>query len=343
MLVAAVIAVSQPTAMLSAGSHPPVRWILAYPGSAKGGMGTTYSVDDFVRLLGAVDSTGRVSSWLCTGVIFLQLYAASGRTFTTWIGGTPATGADWTEYLDSIVGSGGAIARLDSTVRLIEPTAGALGGKLPVAIMIPYPEPKADSVRFADSTYALATAAGRAEAAGAFVDVAARRFAGAGFRHIRLDGFYWLSESISPPDHDVVVAVSRRVHRDRLRFLWIPFYGAPGQAQWRDLGFDEAWLQPNYFFRLTVAADRVDSAAMRARAQGLGIEVEFNSRLLTDSAYRDRLDPYLRLLEDPSIARQSVALYDGQGALIRLSRSTDPRDRTTYARLVRALARHDGG
>src|SRR5207249_2401089 len=89
----------------------PTRWILAYPGTLKGGIGTSYDVDDFVRLLGIVDSIGRVTSWLCTGVIFLQLYAPSGRIFTTWGGGTPATGADWEEYLDSIVGPHGALTR----------------------------------------------------------------------------------------------------------------------------------------------------------------------------------------------------------------------------------------
>ncbi|HTH65993.1 MAG TPA: DUF4855 domain-containing protein [Gemmatimonadales bacterium] len=337
------LTLSAPVFAISSDSAvPPTHWILAYPGTAKGGMGTPYSVDDFVRLLGGVDSTGRVTSWLSTGVIFLQLYAASGHTFTTWIGGTPATGADWREYLDSIIGPGGAMARLDSAASVVESTAGALGAAIPVAIMIPYPEPRSDSLVFAGATYSYRSATGRIAAAGAYVDAGAQQFAQARFRHLRLDGFYWLSESVSPADQEVVVGVAEWVHRDRLRFLWIPFYTAPGEARWRELGFDEAWLQPNYFFNLSVMPGRVDSAASRARSEGLGIEVEFNSRLFTDTRYCGRLDPYLRMLEDTIFAGRSIALYDGQGALIRLSRSADPRDRMTYARLVRALTRHDG-
>ena len=314
------------------------RWFLAYPGTNKGGMGIRYDVDDFVRVLGAVDSTGRVTSWLCTGVIFLQLYAASGRTFTTWIGGTAANGADWHEYLDSIVGAGGALTRLDSAVGVVAAQVGALAGPLPVAIMIPYPEPKSDSIRFEGKSYDLRSAAGRVDAVDSYVKNAVSRFQAGRFTHLRLDGFYWLKETISGADEEAVRGVSSRVHAQRLRFLWIPYFGAAGQTRWKELGFDEAWLQPNYFFTLSLPPDRLDSAAVHAQGAGLGIALEFNARVFADFHYAVRLDPYLDMLKRfPGFQGRSMAVYDGQGALIRLSRSSDPRDRGLYLRLVSAL------
>jgi hypothetical protein len=318
------------------------RWILAYPGTPKGGIGTSYTVDDFVRLLGVVDSSGRVKSWLCTGVIFLQLYAPSGRTFTTWGGGTAATGTDWAEYLDSLAGPRGALNRLDSAVSVVEAAAGDLGTKLPVSLMVPYPEPTVDSVNFWGATYSTTTPEGRAASVASYVRAATVLFARAGFRHLRLDGFYWLAENVAPRDTATVIRFAAEVHRAHLRLLWIPYYFALGQDQWRHLGFDEAWLQPNYFFHVDVAPGRLDSAASRAQQEHLGVEVEFNSEMFSDSQYARRLDPYLdMLMAYPALRQRSIAIYDGQGALVRLSQATTPEDRALYARFVRVLTARD--
>lgn len=320
----------------------PGRWVLAYAGSAKGGIGTTYTVDDFTRLVAAVDSSGRPLAWLSTGMVFLQLYAPSGRTFTTWIGGNPATGADWTEYLDSLFVPTGALARLDSAVGMLARVIPGSRGAFPVALMIPYPEPRSDTVRFTGITYDLHASAGRVAAVAAYVRDVQSRFGAARYAHLQLDGFYWLSETVRPADSATVVAVAGEIHRDGFRFLWIPYYFAAGLDHWRQLGFDEAWLQPNAFFNLQVSSLRPDSAAHRALALGLGVELEFNARLYTNPDYADRLAPYLEMLEQyPALRERSVAAYDGQGALIHLSRSAVPRDRALYARLVHVLTASD--
>jgi len=336
-LLLSLAVVSTTPAPLTAG-RPPTRWILAYAGTQKGGIGTLYTVDDFVHMLGVVDSAGQASSWLCTGVIFLHLYAPSGRTFTTWIGGTPASGADWEEYLDSIAGPAGALRRLDSAVAVVEARAGRLGDKLPVALMIPYPEPKVDSVVFQGTTYSMRSPDGRAGAVGGYARAATALFEQSRFSHLRLEGFYWLAENVGAIDTATVVRSAAQVHKIKKRLLWIPYYFALGQDRWRQLGFDEAWLQPNYFFDVKVPRDRLDSAARHAQREDLGIEIEFNAKLLTDSLHSERLEPYLdMLMAVPALRRRSLALYDGQGALLRLSRATTPAERALYARLVRVL------
>jgi hypothetical protein len=118
-------------------------------------------------------------------------------------------------------------------------------------------------------------------------------------------------------DAAVVRRVAQAVHARGLRFLWIPYYDAEGWERWHALGFDEAWVQPNYFFNRDVPASRLDSAAARAVRRGMGLEIEFDGRLLATPGFGDRLGPYLEVLRRyPQLAARSLAVYDGGGALL---------------------------
>ena len=322
-------------ALHGASPAPPLRWVLVYAGVDRQGA-PAYTTPELTRLVTHVDSAGDPEYWLCTGAIFLHLYAPSGHVFTTWIGGTPANGVDWAAYLDSLFLPGAALQRLDSAVAL---ASGQLGPRaFPVALMIPYPEPKEDTLRFAGVRYDLRTVPGRVGAAGAYVAEAERRFQAAGLRHVNLDGFYWLLEKVPSADVAVVGRVAQAVHARGLRFLWIPFYDAKNWDRWRELGFDEAWLQPNYFFHLHMSAKRLEAAATRAERAGMGLELELDGRLLSDARFAGRLDPYLDALEKhPRLRERAMAIYDGEGTLPLLSRSQRPVDRQVYRRLGEVL------
>ena len=325
-------------ATLSPSPSPaPVRWVLVYAGTERGGK-AVYPVSHFTRLITQVDSTGRPESWLCTGAIFLHLYAPSGRVFTTWIGGTPANGADWAEYLDSLFVPGGALSRLDSAVALAGATLGPLSERFPVSIMIPYPEPKATTLVFRRISYDLRTVRGRVGVAAAYVAAAQERFRTAQYQRLRFDGFYWLQETAPSSDIEVIGRVASEVHARGLRLLWIPYYDAQGWERWHELGFDEAWLQPNYFFDRDVPASRLDSAAARAIGRGMGLEIEFDGRLYATPGFGDRLEPYLDVLRRyPQLLSRSIVVYEGGGALWRLSRSRRLYDRVRYDWLGQTL------
>ena len=299
---------------------------------------TAYTIPHFSRLLAHVDSAGRPAYWQCTGAIFLNLWAASGRAFTTWIGGDPANGADWVDYADSLFAPGGVLSRLDSAVALASATLGPPPDPIRIAIMVPYPEPKAGTLQFLGKQYNLKSADGRVAAVTAYVADVERRFRGAGHPRLRLDGFYWLYETMPTADAGVVKRVAAAVHTRGLRFLWIPYYDAQGWKEWRAFGFDEAWVQPNYFFDRAVPRSRLDVAAARAVENGMGLEIEFDGRLTATPGFADRLDPYLDVLErHPELAKRSIALFDGGGALLELSHSVKPAERARYERLGETL------
>src|SRR5258708_15252288 len=94
------------------GQAPLPRWVLVYGGApVRHKAYPRYTLDDLTRLVAVVDTAGRPTSWLTTGAIFIELYSPSANVFTDWIGGTPATGAEWRGDLGPDLGPGGPGAR----------------------------------------------------------------------------------------------------------------------------------------------------------------------------------------------------------------------------------------
>ncbi len=327
---------------LRAQSSAPTRWILVYAG---GPGRPAYSVDDYVHLVSVTDTLQRPTSWLATGVIYLEIWASSGHAFFPDYSRQWADGHDWSVYLDTLFAPGAQLDRLDSAVSVVAARAGPLGHPFPVAVMIPYPDTRLDSIRFGAQTYRLGgpSPAGRVGLARAWVDSVEARFQARHYHGIALHGMYWEQEQAAAPDREVIPQVATAVHQAGLSLLWIPYYHAVGYDAWRRLGFDEAWYQPNFFFHPEIHPARLDSAMRAADSLAMGIEIEFDPRLFTNPAYADRLEPYLATLRlHPELRRRSIAIYDGAGALLTLSRSRDARLRALYDDFVAAVAGSEG-
>ncbi len=294
-----------------------------------------YAVDDFVRLLTVVDTSGRSIGPLCNAVILTEFKAVSGRYYLPVGNEPPASGVDWSQYIDSVFTRTGPLARLDS--------ASTLAPRLParrldVAIMVPYPNPKADTLRFGGLQYIMSSDSDRLASVDAYMREIVRRVHGKALRKVSVSAFYWLNEGVWDTDTALVSKVAKVAHRMGMRFLWIPSWGASNALRWRSLGFDQAWQQPNYFFHPDVPSTRLDSALQRARSADMGIELEFDRQLFSDAKFADRLGPYLATFESaPDVRRKGIAIYEGGGALIELSRRRDREHRALYDRLVAVL------
>jgi hypothetical protein len=329
------------------GSSPPADSV---PGARcsillyAGGAGRRhYSIADLVALVAVVDTAGRPVAWLCQGAVLLELQATSGRNYYPWPGGPLARGQDWNAYLDSVFAPRGPLAGLDSAHAVIAMQLGPEpgGGELQVVVMIPYPARTPDTTWVGHEAFSLADSNGPRHAIAAYVDEVERRFVTARWSHLRLTGYYWLNEGVLPDDTLLVQQAAAIVHGRGRRLLWIPSFEAPGISQWRGLGFDQVWLQPNYFFHPELPVTRLDSAIGRARADGMGLELEFDDRMFTDRRFADRLAPYLAALENAADIRgRPIAIYDASGSLIRLARSRESQHRALYARLVAVLRSH---
>jgi hypothetical protein len=270
---------------------------------------------------------------LCDGVILTEYLAVSGRYYMPWVNGPPSQGDDWDRYLDSLTAPGGILTRLDSAA------AHAGVGPVSFTVMVPYPDPSQRAFLYRGQTYDLSQGPPqRVAVVAAYLRDAINRVAARPLPHLAFHGFYWLNEGILPVDSALVAQVTAAAHTMGYRFLWIPSYGAAGAGQWRGFGFDQAWQQPNYFFHPEIAPARLDTAFSRARAAGMGVELEFDRRLFSDSLFRHRLSPYLAAFEQaPDLRNRPIAIYEGAGALIQLARGTEAWQRALYRRLVAVL------
>ena len=73
------------------------------------------------------------------------------------------------------------------------------------------------------------------------------RFKKAKYKNLELAGFYWVDEDIATCK-DLPKYVSQYIRSKKKEFVWIPYWKAKGYEQWKDLGFDIAYQQPNHFF-----------------------------------------------------------------------------------------------
>lgn len=339
-LLAALLPFSTPSQPLRPSATAPDtsgrRWIIAYAGDS-GRM--PYTVANFTSLIAVLDTAGRPEGWLCDGVILVVIRSPSGRNYATWLGEPYATGADWEGYLDTLFVKGGLVSRLDSAVEGITRRVGSPPHPFKISVVTLFPEPKVGMLQFLGKEYDLSKVDDRIAAVSAYVDAAMQRFRLDAPRRLSLDGFYWLHESVHGEEERVVAGVADHVHSVGERFLWVPFFSAWGVDRWKRMGFDEAWLQPNYFFHPELPLSRVDSAAAIASSNDMGLEVEFDGRLFTRAAdFAGRLAPYLDVLQRSGTLRtRSVVIYEGSGALPRLSHQRDAVHRALYCQLVRTL------
>ena len=313
---------NSPVPWVITDSAGPSRWVLVYSGGPKR---PAYTVDDLRHLLTIVNTAGGSVGPLCDAVILTEFRAVSGRSYMPSQNAKPATAEDWTQYLDSVVVAGGPLSRLDRAAKIASPANHKY--MIDVAIMIPYPDPSMG-----------ASTMERVMRVDAYLQETMRRLRQLSLGNLNVSAFYWLNETVFDHDTAVVGGVAGLVHNLGMRFLWIPYWGAGNATRWRELGFDEAWQQPNYFIHPGVAVSRLDSAVDRAQAAGMGFEVEFDGRLFSNPQFAGRLQPYLTTLEkSPNLRARAITIYEGAGALIRLSRSKDRAHRALYEGLVAVL------
>ncbi len=333
-----LIAWQQPTAAQSVpGEGLPLhwrRWLFVYAG---GEGRPAYSKDDFTKLLASPDSRSRPSGRLFDGALFSELRRA-GRSFSPLFSPTPATGDDWRWYLDTLFSANGFLASLDSAAGLLA-NKGLLKGSMGVAIMIPYPFATKDSLWYDGELFVVTRGSpGQSNAARRYVQDLGNRFRDWRYRHLAPVAMYWLVEDAKGSDTLLIRDVAAAVHSQGFLFFWVPYFNAPGRDMWKGLGFDVAWLQADYMFYPQVLPQRLDSAAMLAFKGGLGIDLEIDHKIFSDSVFRPRMAPYLAMLEaHPEVLRGPLSVYDDAGMLLKLAASTDPYLRDQYARFVRLM------
>ena len=332
-----------------------------------------------------VDETGK-EHWLFESFLFIESQdRARGLIYSVAPSGKSADKASWEALLDRWLAPDGDVKALDDAVAAARKRIGRKPARRQ-AVIITIPDPVMLE-RFSDkksSTTYWGSVDGRQLdfqdvndqilAVKWYVGEARARFKALKLKNLDLGGFYILSEDLpngfgeTPAERlnilykrweTILPAVSAYLHADGLGLYWIPYHLAPGYKNWKQLGIDMAYMQPNYYWDLFKKGRHPFEKTIQAvKDYDMGMELEFEYSMVADvmrvektgpdgdgapafsekdvPALREMFREYLRRFKDAGFyGTRPFALYSGTDALHQLAASSDPEDRAMYLEICK--------
>ncbi|MFD0698057.1 DUF4855 domain-containing protein [Paenibacillus sp. GCM10027628] len=317
---------------------------LLYNGYYANGDGN-WTKEKLIPEIGYMNKEGKPVDWLFDGVLSLGLMTPQWRDF----GGGGTNLSDWKWYLDKTLSDQGDMRQLNDATKEVGGQLGQPKHKTKVVMMIPNPgEYLSDfgdvdgdgiSENFNDGMVGKEAAmANRQKVVSWWIQEVKKRWKEQNYSNLELVGMYWLDEQVSTSEigPEMIRLVNNQVHDQGLKSFWIPHFLAYKSFMWKDVGFDAAAFQPNYFFE-PLNVDRIEDAANIAKSYGMGVEMEFDDRMLTDKVFRDRFYDYLKGgVQYGYMGNAFKAYYKGSGpVLMKAATSQDPEIRNLYDSLYR--------
>ncbi|WAH41695.1 DUF4855 domain-containing protein [Alicyclobacillus fastidiosus] len=313
-----------PTSPGDAGIHN----MLLVDTGANGAEGT-WSTSDFLPMIGDVNSVGQMTSPLFDTMLFLP-YGSVNNTVT-----------GLTNYITDLFEPNQQLSALDQAVAQSNQMLNRPDYKEKVVLTIPYfgygthdfGEISGQDVNFAGSGADPNALTARESAMQWYLQTLMAKWQAADFQHLQLAGIYWDEEqyhTTTPGEFSYLQYGVNQVHQLKLPLFWIPFYGADRTDAWQTLGFDAAWIQPNYVEQGASADEvRISNAMETAKQSGMGIEVELTG---LDATNQQLYDTFLNKLTVEGFGHDQVthAFYDGSKLLVTAAESTDPTQRAAY-------------
>ncbi|MBE3554289.1 MAG: DUF4855 domain-containing protein, partial [Thermicanus sp.] len=232
---------------------------------------------NFQPLITYINEKGEISDWMFDAILFVPL-------------SLPTTQKAWGDWLDGIFYSSRQLEKLNEaaangSAALEGKKFGAKDHKIKVILSIPYPRLTAEDwggneespISFDPFEIGQKESyLNRLKAVKWFIEQALARWNNARFDHLELAGFYWDGETLNLAaqyEKNLIRDTADFLHARQEKFYWIPYYGAYGAEQWRELGFDMVMVQPNFSFT-RVDVSRLEKTAEWAYRHGTGIEIE---------------------------------------------------------------------
>ncbi|MGE5623867.1 MAG: DUF4855 domain-containing protein [Methanocella sp.] len=321
--------------------------MLIYSGHYEPPVWGTWPMRDALPYVAYLDRNGKVQDWYFDAFLFLGLQSNRKRAFDSPARATAADKVDWQWYLDRLFADGQQIAAFNEATAYAGRELNQPDHKSKIIIAIPNPHTVLDdfgdvdgdgvSENFTSNDRTVDEAIrDRVKAVKWYVDQTLARLKEKNFRNIEIVGYYWLEEKINfnaKSEVPTIQAVAKYLHDKGLKFYWIPYFKASGFREWKDLGFDVAIMQPNYFFNANIPVSRFKETVDLAKQYNMGIEIEGEGRMLemTGAQWRDRYYEYLNQGIAQGYMKGAIkAYYQGAKALLDASRISDPEIRRLY-------------
>lgn len=279
--------------------------------------------------------------WLFDGFLFLEIHDGKGRGFASYYQDLAARKIEWTNLIDNYFREGNAIMALNSQISdLLKDSSAKKFSKRKVVITVPEPIPnQTDWGEIDGKDLNFSKQEDRLEACKWFIDYAIDSFKKANPKNLELAGFYWVAEEATN-SRDLVKDVADYTNEHGRRLYWIPYFNSDGFNEWEQLGFDQAFYQPNYFFDEDRPISQIEKACEDAIKYGMSMEMEFDDRALTKHGWGYRMKDYIRIFDQYEVwDKMEVAYYQGGDAFYKLYHSDNPEDNELYMQLATIIAK----
>jgi hypothetical protein len=308
--------------------------LLVYTGS-HGDQGK-WRVGDFLPMVAYQTRTGKVAGRMFDTMLFLPY------------GDIPDTRVGWQAYLNDLFAKNQQLSALDAAVGqandMLKPFEKKAGDfKENVVIAIPYPNfgdqvwgrLRNQTIQFGGSKGDPDALSSRSLALQWYVDTLKNAWKDARFKHLQLTGLYWQNEQVdyrSQGEIDLIRNSARFAHACNLPLFWIPYFGATGLSDWKELGFDAAWIQPNFVFQGQSAdLTRLTNAETVASEYGMGIEIEAPWQVISDMVTHNLYLQMLKQFKKDGIGENvSLAYYAGSKVMLDAATTENPDIRSVY-------------
>ncbi len=277
------------------------------------------------------DETGK-EHWLFDSYLFLEIHNGKDKMFASGYTQTPANQRDWMDLVDYYFQSKIAVGALDKCIGEAAERIGKPSEKHKIVIGLPEPIfGQKDWGSLKDGIMLdFSSSLDRIDACKWYIDYVRKKFKALKVANIELAGFYWIAEEATNT-RTIVRDIAAYLNELKYSFNWIPYFNSDGYNEWKNLRFNYAFLQPNYFFNETVPYSRLDEACQIAIKNGMDMEVEFDENVLSVNNGGGRLYDYMKAFKENNVWNSKrLAYYQGNSALYLLSVSADPSDNRLY-------------
>ena len=278
--------------------------------------------------------------WLFDGFLFLEIHDGT-RGFASYYKDLAARKVEWTNLIDNYFRDGNAIMALDDQIsEVLEGTSSKRYRKRKVVLTVPEPIPnQTDWGEIDGRALDFSKQEDRLAACKWYIDYAIESFQKANPAHLELTGFYWVAEEATN-SRDMVKDVADYASSYGKRLYWIPYFNSDGYSEWEELGFDQAFYQPNYFFNEERPLSQIEEACERALKHGMSMELEFDDRALEKHGWGYRLKDYIRVYDQYEVwDKMEVAYYQGGDTFYKLFHSDSPEDNELYMQLASIISK----
>lgn len=278
--------------------------------------------------------------WLFDGFLFLEFKDGRGRQFSPGYDKVNATRADWEWYTDRLFDRECSLHALDKVIGEKKSTLGDPGfrHKVVLTLMVPI-SGQTDWGELDGVAMDFSLPEHRKAAVRRFADLLTERFEHEKFANLDLYGFYWIDEDMEA-GRELLPDIAEYIHSRGRKFIWIPYFMAPGHEHWRALGFDTAYHQPNHFFSDDIPDERLDRAVDEALRLGMAMEFECDERAMSQhpDCAAARMTAYMDAFDRRGVfAASPLAYYTGNHLLSDFVRNPSPENTALADRLARYI------